>query len=79
MSSLDFDPDIHMSRVELEWRRAYESLIVARAEYRALAASPEANADLLYSAHERLYEAEMLKARIMARIDGVDASAGASA
>jgi hypothetical protein len=79
MSSLDFDLDIHMSNLEMEWHRAYESLIVARAEYQALAASPEANVELLYSAHERLYQAEALKARVMARIDCAEALAGASA
>jgi hypothetical protein len=78
VSSLDFDLDILQRDVELEWRRAYDSLIVARAEYQALTANPEANADLLHLAHERLYQAEALKARVMTRLDGTEASAGAS-
>jgi hypothetical protein len=76
MSSLDFDLDTSKSRVESEWRLAYESLIIARAEYQALAANPEANADLLDLAHERLYQAEAMKARVMAGIDGDEVSAG---
>jgi hypothetical protein len=79
LSTLDFDLDISQSDMELEWRRAYDSLIVARAEYQALAANPEANADHLDSAHTRLYQAEASKARVMARLDAVEASAGASA
>jgi hypothetical protein len=76
MSSLDFDLDTSKSRVESEWRLAYESLIIARAEYQALAANPEANADLLVLAHTRLYQAEAMKARVMAGIDGDEVSAG---
>ena len=76
MRSLDFDLDTCKNRVELEWRLAYESLIIARAEYHALAASPQANADLLYLAHERLYQAEAMKARVMAGIDGDELSFG---
>lgn len=79
MSSLDFDLDIRQSDMELEWRRAYDSLIVARAEYQALAANPEANADQLDSAHARLYQAEASKARVMARLDAVEACDWASA
>jgi hypothetical protein len=79
MSSLDLDLDILHSDIELEWRRAYDSLIVARAEYQALTANPEANADLLDLAHERLYQAEALKARVMTSLDGAEASAGVSA
>ena len=47
MSSLDLELDAHMNNLELEWRQAYESSIVARADYQSLAASPKANADLL--------------------------------
>ena len=39
-----------------------------------LAANPEANADLLHLAHERLDQAEAMKARIMAGIDGDEPS-----
>jgi hypothetical protein len=74
MSSLDLDLDAHMNNLELEWRQAYESSIVARADYQALAASPAANADLLDMARERLDRAEALKARIMAKIERVEDS-----
>jgi hypothetical protein len=72
MSSLDFDLDLHMNRLEGEWRQAYESSIVARADYQSLAASPKANADLLDQARERLDRAEALKARIMAKIERLE-------
>jgi len=74
MSSLDFDLDLHMNSLEGEWRQAYESSIVARAEYQALAASPKANAELLDHARERLDRAEALKARIMAKIERLEDS-----
>jgi len=69
MSSLDFDLDLHMNNLELEWRRAYESSIVARADYQSLAANPKSGADLLDMARERLDRSEALKARIMAKIE----------
>jgi hypothetical protein len=72
MSSLDFDLDLHMNRLEGEWRQAYESSIVARADYQSLAASPKANVDLLDQARERLDRAEALKARIMAKIERLE-------
>ena len=72
MSSLDLDLDAHMNNLELEWRQAYESSIVARADYQSLAASPKANADLLDNARERLDRTEALKARIMAKIERLE-------
>ena len=74
MSSLDFDLDLHMNRLEGEWRQAYESSIVARADYQSLAASRKANADLLDMARERLDRSEALKARIMAKIERLEDS-----
>jgi hypothetical protein len=74
MSSLDFDLDLHMNNLEQEWRQAYESSIVARADYQSLAASPKANADLLDMARERLDRSEALKARIMAKIERLEES-----
>ena len=74
MSSLDFDLDLHMNNLEQEWRQAYESSIVARADYQSLAASPKANADLLDMARERLDRSEALKARIMAKIERIEDS-----
>jgi hypothetical protein len=74
MSSLDLDLDTHMNNLELEWRRAYESSIVARADYQALSAVPEMNAQLLVLARERLDRTEALKARIMAKIERLEDS-----
>jgi hypothetical protein len=42
MSSLDLDLDAHMNNLELEWRQPYETSILARADYQALAASASA-------------------------------------
>ena len=72
MSSLDFDLDLHMNNLEREWRQAYESGIVARADYRLLADSPKAKANLLDRARERLERTEALKARIMAKIEHLE-------
>jgi hypothetical protein len=74
MSSLDLDLDAHMNNLETEWRQAYESSIVARADYQALAASPKPKADLLDMARERLDRTEALKARIMAKIERLEDS-----
>ena len=72
MSSLDFDFDLHMNHLEQEWRQAYESGIVARADYQSLVDSPKAKADLLERARERLERCEALKARIMAKIERLE-------
>jgi hypothetical protein len=74
MSSLDLDLDSQMSHLEREWRSAYESSIVARADYQILAASAKASANLLDLAAERLDRSEALKARIMARIERLEDS-----
>jgi hypothetical protein len=74
MSSLDFELDTHMNGLELEWRQAYESSIIARADYQSLAASPEPRVDLLEMARERLDRSEALKARIMAKIERLEDS-----
>jgi hypothetical protein len=72
MSSLDFDLDTQMSHLEMEWRQAYESSIIARSDYQILAGSTKANANLLDMARERLDRAEALKARIMAKIEHLE-------
>jgi hypothetical protein len=72
VSSLDFDLDLHMNNLEQEWRQAYESSIVARADYQSLADSPKARAVLLDRARERLERFEGLKARIMAKIERLE-------
>ncbi|MGD0489913.1 MAG: hypothetical protein ABSC32_00080 [Steroidobacteraceae bacterium] len=73
MSSLDFDLDTQMNNLEREWRLGYEASIIARAEFQTLAADIKANAAALDAAHERLDQAEALKARIMAKIERLEA------
>jgi hypothetical protein len=72
MSSLDFDLDAHMNNLEMEWRQAYESGIVARDDYQSLAASPKPDARLLDLARARVDRTEALKARIMANIERLE-------
>ena len=76
MSSLDFDFDLdtQMSRLEQEWRQAYETSIVARTDYQALAVSPETRVTLLELARQRLDRIESLKARILAKIERLEDS-----
>jgi hypothetical protein len=74
MSSLDFDLDMQMNHLEIEWRQTYEDSVVARAEYQALAANPAGNAERLERARERLTRAEAKKARIMAKIERLEDS-----
>jgi len=66
------DFDMEMSRLEFEWRQAYEASIAVRAEYQALAADRKAPAELLDAARERLDRAEAAKSRIMARIERLE-------
>jgi hypothetical protein len=74
MSSLDFDLDTQMSRLERAWRQAYDSCTAARADYQLLAASPKISGNLLGLARERLDRAEALQARIMAKIERLEDS-----
>ena len=74
MSSLDFDLDSRMNSLEQEWRQAYESSIVARADHQSLTASPKPDSRLLDLARERVDRTEALKARIMAKIERLEDS-----
>ena len=74
MSSLDFDLDSQMSNLESEWRRAYETGNVARAELQTLLKTPQVRTTALEQARERLNGAEALKARIMAKIERLEDS-----
>jgi hypothetical protein len=69
MSSLDLELDGRIDDLELEWRRAHEASIIARAEYLALGADLKANAATIDSASERLRRAEVTEARIFAKIE----------
>jgi hypothetical protein len=72
MNSLNLNLDTEMSDLEDEWREMYESSIIARAEYQALAADRKANADFLDAARERLDRAEASKARIMSKLERLE-------
>jgi hypothetical protein len=72
MSSLDFDLDTQMNHLEMEWRRAHESGIVARSDYQILAASTKVSPNLLGMARERVDRIEALKARIMAKMERLE-------
>jgi hypothetical protein len=69
MSSLDFELDNRIDDLEFEWRQAHETSIIARAEYLALAANPEANVGTIGAARDRLRRAEALEARIFSKIE----------
>lgn len=68
VSSLDFDLDMRMNHLEIEWRQTHEDSVVALAEYQALAANPDGKAQLLDRARERLARVEAKKARIKAKL-----------
>ena len=72
MSSLDFELDSCMNSLEREWRQAYESSIVARADYQSLAAVPKTDSHLLDLARDRVDRTEALKARIMAKMERLE-------
>jgi hypothetical protein len=74
MSSLDFDLDTLMSRLESEWRRAYDSNMVARADYQVLASSAKVSGNLLGLARARLDRTEEVQARILAKIERLENS-----
>ncbi len=72
MSSLDFDLDAQMIHLEREWSKAYESCIAARADFQALGSDSQANSRLLDAARERVDRSEVLKARIMTKIERLE-------
>jgi hypothetical protein len=74
MSSLDFDLDSRMNNLEQEWRQAYESSIVARADYQSMVTGAKTDSKLLDLARDRLERTEALKARIMAKIERLEDS-----
>ncbi len=72
MNRLEPERDSQIYRLELEWRRAYEDSIAARADYQALAATPAADANRLDLAREALDRAEARKADLTARIERLE-------
>jgi hypothetical protein len=75
MSSLDFELDSRIDCLEREWRRAQETTLIACAEYRALAANPQANAAAIVMVRERLRRAHLLEERIFSKIELLEHSA----
>jgi hypothetical protein len=75
MSSLDFDFDVdaRMHELELEWREAYEKSVAARTDHLSLMVDPSARPDVLDRARERLERAEAANARVMAKIERLEA------
>jgi hypothetical protein len=74
MSSLDFDLDTLMSRLEREWRQAYDSNMAARADYQILASSSKVSGNLLGLARARVDRTEETQARILAKIERLENS-----
>jgi hypothetical protein len=74
MSSLDLELDGKIDDLGLAWREANEASIVARAEYLALSANPQYNAGAIDAVRERLGRMEILKARVLARIERLEDS-----
>jgi hypothetical protein len=74
MSSLGMDPDVQFNNLEAEWRLACHASIVARAEYQRLTAKPTASVESLDTAREQFERAEAKKARIMWKIERLEAS-----
>ena len=72
MGILNQDLDVQLSQLEAAWRQAYEGSMGARADYQALVAHADANADSLDVARERLDRAEALRARIMVQIERLE-------
>ena len=74
MSSLDFDIDTHMTRLELEWRQAFEASVLARADFDSLKCAPAPDKGRLQQAIDRLERAEASKARVMGKIEKLEES-----
>jgi hypothetical protein len=74
MSSLDLELDGKIVDLELEWREAHEASIIARAEYQALSADPNGNAETIDAVRERLSGSEELQARVLAKIERLEDS-----
>jgi hypothetical protein len=74
VSTLDFELnlDARVSKLEREWRAAFEANIEARADYHTLAAQPDADLESIDKARERLEQSEALKSQILTRIDRLE-------
>jgi len=73
MGNFGIDLDSQLSHLEAEWRDAYESGSVARAEFLAVMVSPEFKLSTFDQARDRLDRAEAVKVQIIARMDRLEA------
>jgi len=72
VSSLDFDIDSQMTRLELEWRQAFEAGVLARTNFESVNSSPKPDKSHLQQAIDRLERAEAVKARVMVKIEKLE-------
>ena len=74
MSTLDleFDLDSRASFLEMEWHRAFEASIVARADYHSLASQRQVDLASLDRARERFERCEAQKSQILNEIDRLE-------
>jgi pyruvate kinase len=69
MRRSDEDFELRLSRLEAEWRVAYEASRAAGADFLALSASPDVRFAEVQAARRKLDEAEAQKAQIFAKIE----------
>ena len=74
MSSLDFDIDSQMTRLEMEWRHAFEASMLAHGDFESLRSGKNPDPGRLQQAIDRLERAEALKARVMVKIEKLEDS-----
>jgi hypothetical protein len=74
VSSLDFDIDTQMTRLELEWRHAFEASVLARADFECLNSLSNPDRARLQKAIDALERSEAVKARVMRKIERLEES-----
>ncbi len=67
-----FDLDARVSRLELEWQRAFETHVRARAAYYTLSASPDADLEAVDRARELYEQSEAGKSQVLDKIDRLE-------
>jgi hypothetical protein len=77
VSEPNLELDERMAALEAEWRHVYEAGVEARGELERLQRCGGASVDLLRSAHSRLQRFEVLKARVMEKIERLEESVDA--
>jgi hypothetical protein len=74
VSSLDFDIDSQMTRLELEWRHAFEASVLALSDFESMKNSANPDKGRLQQAIDRLERAEAVKAKVMVKIEKLEES-----